>query len=228
MQHGGALLRRPPQATALTLTPSPPPGARGETNAGGRWPRCCDRDLAGRRGGSAARQLHAPPALVMRGSAASPSWYDQPPLVYQSGLPPPVPQLSMSNLSASPALSTAALKLASAVGLRQMLPARRRGGAARAAAERLRRHARRPAAAGLPLAGRRSSGPPQGRSCRPWPQPGSRDHRVDTRGLIATSAHTRALTETDEEDAGLAVRPMAGSFSCRHSPDAEPRRWRAA
>ena len=46
---------------------------------------------------------------------------------YQSGWPPPVPQESMSNLSASPARCTTVVNTASAVGLRQMLPATKMG-----------------------------------------------------------------------------------------------------
>jgi hypothetical protein len=74
---------------------------------------------------------HAPPAgcrasttpvAVMRESAASPSWYDQPPSLNQPELPPPVPQESMSNRSATPAFSTTALNTASALGLLQMFP----------------------------------------------------------------------------------------------------------
>lgn len=61
-------------------------------------------------------------AAVMRRSALSPSWYEKPPVSYQLELPPPVPQLSMSNSSARPARSASARKVASAVGLRQMLP----------------------------------------------------------------------------------------------------------
>ena len=41
----------------------------------------------------------------------------------QSSLPPPVPHESMKNSSATPDLSTTFLKTASAVGLRQILPA---------------------------------------------------------------------------------------------------------
>ncbi len=49
------------------------------------------------------------------------------PQEHQSSLPPPVPQLSMWNCSFRPARSTTCLKTASALGLRHMLPAQRRG-----------------------------------------------------------------------------------------------------
>lgn len=48
--------------------------------------------------------------------------YLKPPGRYQFDEPPPVPQLSISNSPASPALSTTFLNTASAEGLRQMLP----------------------------------------------------------------------------------------------------------
>ena len=55
-------------------------------------------------------------------SASSPSWYENPPGKYQSGLPPPVPHESTSMDDARPALSTTARNTPSALGDLHIFP----------------------------------------------------------------------------------------------------------